>query len=352
MDPGFALASAGLGEADWHQYDRERDPRWVHEALTNCRRAEAQAPKLANAHVCLGVVYNGTGEYEQAAAEFQKALSLDSTSDDAVRGLADAYMKLERFGEAESTFQKAVQLRPQYWGGYAWLGGFYFRRARYDDAARMYTEWIALAPDSFQGYNNLGAMYLLQGRYAEAVPQLRRSADINPTLDAFSNLGVAYFYQGNFVEAARAYRGAALVGESDSSVYTAWGNLAEAYYWDPGQRNLAAPAYRRAISLATERLSVNPRDPEALSGLALYHAMMLEKREARDFLQRALRLAPNDADIQVEAAKVEVQFGQYPAALVDLEKSRKLGGSAYVIRDDPEFRVLASDLHFQRVVQP
>ena len=352
LDHGFALASAGLGEADWYRYDRDRDRKWVNQALTNCRSAEAQAPNLASAHVCLGVVYNGTGEYEQAAAEFQKALAADSTSDDAVRGLASAYLNLNRFAEAESTYQKAIQLRPQYWGGYAWLGGFYFRRARYDDAARMYTEWIALAPDSYQGYNNLGAMYLMQGRYSEAIPQLRRSADINPTMDAFSNLGVTYFYVGNFAEAARAYRDATRVGESDSGIYSAWGNLAEAYYWDPGQRSQAIPAYRHAISLANERLSVNSRDPEALSGLALYHAMMLDKSEARDFLQRALRIAPNDADIQVEAAKVEVQLGQYPAALAALEKSRKLGGSAYVIRDDPEFRVLASDLHFAKVVQP
>jgi len=72
----------------------------------------------------LGTVYNGTGKYEQAKTEFQRAVELDFTSDDAVRGLAMAYDRLSMGPEAEKTFQKAIQTRPQYWAGYAALGHF------------------------------------------------------------------------------------------------------------------------------------------------------------------------------------------------------------------------------------
>jgi len=352
LDGHYALASAGLGEAYWHQYEASRDSRLMSEALASCQNAARLAPGLPNGHVCLGVVYNFTGEYEQAVGEFQKTLNVDATNDDAFRGLAAAEENLGRPAEAEQTYQKAIQLRPQYWAGYAWLGGYYFHHARYDDAAHMYTDWIALAPDSFQGYNNLGAVYLLQGRYGEAIPQLRRSAEINPSLDAYSNLGTAYFYQGSMPEAARAYREAVRVGEHDSDVYYAWGNLAEAYYWDPGERERAAETYRQAIALGTERLAVNPRNAGVLSDLALYHAMLLEKSPALDLLQRALRLNPDNPEIQLEAAKVLLQFGQNPAAIAALEKSRKLGTSAFVVRDDPEFRPLASDVLYQSVARP
>jgi tetratricopeptide (TPR) repeat protein/TolB-like protein len=352
LDGKYALASAGLGEAYWHQYESTRDSRLMSNALASCQNASRLAPALPNGHVCLGAVYNFTGEYEKAVEEFQKALSVDITNDDAFRGLASAEENLGRLSEAEQTYQKAIQLRPQYWAGYAWLGGYYFHHARYDDAARMYTEWIALAPDSFQGYNNLGAVDLLQGRYGEAIPQLRRSAEINPSLDAYSNLGTAYFYQGSMPEAARAYREAVRVGEHDSDVYYAWGNLAEAYYWGPGERERAAETYRHAIALGTERLEVNPRNAGVLSDLALYHAMLLEKGPASELLQRALRLSPDDPAIQLLAAKVQVQFGQYPAAMAALERSRKLGTSAFVVRDDPEFRPLASEVHYQNVARP
>ena len=352
LDSQYALASAGLGEARWLQYDVSGDSRKVADARTSCDNAVRQAPQLANGHVCLGVLLNGTGEYENAVDQFQKALAIDSTNDEAFRGLASAEGSLGRLAAAEQTYQKAIQMRPQYWGGYAWLGGFYFHHSRYEDAARMYTEWIALAPDSFQGYSNLGAVYLLQGRYGEAIPQFHRSAEINPSLDNYANLGSAYFYQGSFPEAVRAYREAVRVGEKDSEVYFGWGNLAEAYYWAPGQRAQAAESYRRAISLALERLQVNARQSEVLSGLALYHAMLLEKVPAMVYLKRALDLDPTAASIQLEAAKVYVQFGQYPAAIAALQKSRKLGATAYVVRDDPEFHVLASDVHFQSVARP
>jgi serine/threonine protein kinase/tetratricopeptide (TPR) repeat protein len=352
LDDQYALASAGLGEAYWHQYEASRGSQFMSEALASCQSAARLAPTLPNAHVCLGGVYNFTGEYEMAVEEFQKALGVDSTNDDAYRGLASAEENLGHLAEAEQTYQKAIQLRPQYWAGYAWLGGYYFHHARYDDAARMYTEWIALAPDSFQGYNNLGAVYLLQGRYGEAIPQLRRSAEINPSLDAYSNLGTAYFYQGNMPEAARAYREAVRVGEHESDVYYAWGNLAEAYYWGPGERELAAETYRHAIDLGMQRLAVNPRNAGVLSDLALYHAMLLEKAPALDFLQRALRLNPDAPEIQLQAAKVLLQFGQYPAAMAALERSRKLGTSAFVVRDDPEFRPLASEVLYQSVARP
>jgi tetratricopeptide (TPR) repeat protein/TolB-like protein/predicted Ser/Thr protein kinase len=352
LDPGFALASAGLGEAYWHKYERAREPQWVEKALANCQRAEMQAANLPNGHVCLGVVYNGTGEHENAVQEFQKALSVDSTNDDAFRGLASAYEKLDRLDEAEQTYQKAIQLRPQYWAGYAWLGGFYNDRGRYDDAARMYTEWIALAPDSYQGYNNLGAMYLSQGRYGDAVPQFRRSADIKPTLDSYSNLGTAYFYQGSFADAARAYQDAVRVGENDADAYIAVGNLAEAYYWAPGERDEALKTYRRAITLADERLRVNPHDAHALSSRGLYHAMLQQKDVALTEIRQVLQLAPNDPEFRLDAAKAEAQLGDNQAALAALESARKLGVQASLVRDDPAFRVLAANVQFQKLARP
>jgi len=80
--------------------------------------------------------------------------------------------------------------------------------------------------------------------------------------------------------------------------------------------------------------------------------MLLEKSPALDLLQRALRLNPDNPEIQLEAAKVLLQFGQNPAAIAALEKSRKLGTSAFVVRDDPEFRPLASDVLYQSVARP
>ena len=85
------------------------------------------------------------------------------TSDDAYRGLADAYENLDKPAEAERTYRRAIELRPQYWAGYNFLGAFYYHQARYAEAASMFSQVVALAPDSFRGYSNLGTDLLLRG---------------------------------------------------------------------------------------------------------------------------------------------------------------------------------------------
>ncbi len=349
-DPKYSLAYAGLGEAYLDKYDRDRESKWVDEALHSCQQAVALARDLATGHICLGMVYNGTGHYEDASQEMQRAVQLDPTNDDALRGLASAYVSLGKANEAEQTFQRAIQMRPQYWGGYAWLGGFYWRHARYDDAARMYTEMIALAPDSFQGYSNLGAMYLYQGRYADAIPQFQRSAAIYPSVDAYSNLATALFLQGSFAEAAHTYERALKVGANDVLAYLAWGNLAEAYYWTPGERDRAKDAYRKAVSLARARLQVNAQDAFAMYHLALYEAMLHDNQASLEHLRRALERLNRDSELFFNAAKIHVQLGNADAALQFLEKAVAAGYSVPFVRDDPMFKDLATNVQFKKLV--
>jgi serine/threonine protein kinase/tetratricopeptide (TPR) repeat protein len=349
-DPNYALAYAGLGEAYLHEYDRKRESSWVDKALQSCKRAISLANGLANGHICLGMVDNSTGRYEEAVQEMQRAVQLDPTSDDALRGLASAYESLGKAQDAEQTYLRAIELRPQYWGGYAWLGGFYWRHSRYDDAARMYTEMIALAPDSFQGYNNLGGTYLYQGRYADAIPQFQRSVAIFPSVDAYSNLATALFLQGDFNDASHTYERALEVGGNDALAYLAWGNLAEAYYWTPGQQERATDAYRKAIALAKDRLQVNQRDAFAMYHLALYEAMLQQQKLALEYLQRALQLLDGDSELLFNAAKIHARLGQPDTAMTFLQKSVAVGYSVPFVRDDPMFKNLANNVQFHKLV--
>jgi serine/threonine-protein kinase len=205
LDPNFALAYAGLGEAYWQKYAASKDARWVASAREACGRALRSDAKLAAAHVCLGRIESGTGEREKAAVEFEHAVEIEPTSDDAYRGLADAYEDLGKPAEAEKTYRRAIELRPRYWVLYSALGKFYDRQARYAEAASMFSQVIALAPDSIRGYYDLGAMYIYQGRYAEAIGMFQRSIAIRPTAGAYSNLGSAYFYLRRYYEADSAY---------------------------------------------------------------------------------------------------------------------------------------------------
>ena len=346
-DPGFAAASAGLGEAYWRKYQVTQNEKWADAAAEQCRKSSARDDTIAAPHICLGRVLAGTGSYEKAVAEYRRALELEPTNDVAYGGLGYGYEQLNELGDAEKTYKQAIAARPNYWATYNWLGTFYQRHGRYEDAVSMFSQVISLAPDSFTGHYNLGAARILQGKYAEAIPVLQHSLEIRKTAYATSNLATAYFQLHRFAESAAAFEQATQLDPED---YLMWGNLGDAYYWAPGRRSDAAGAYGTAITLGSEKLRVNPRDAEVLSSLAMYYAMRGERKRALDDLNAALRLQPKNPQLLFNAAIAYQQLGQTEKALDALEKSVSAGALAASIRDTPNFEGLRANPRYQKLI--
>jgi serine/threonine-protein kinase len=341
IDPKYARAYAAMGEAYWLGFlESNRTNNWIDKAAESCHKALTLNPAVSEGHSCLGNVYNGQGEYNKAIDAFKRAAVLDSTSDTALLGLADAYEKLGDMRSAEAIYQQAIALRPQYWAGYNRLGDFYFHQSRYSDATHAFQRAATLAPENFEVYWSLGAVLAAQGDYAEAIRVLRRSIEIRPTLEAYSNLGTAYFSLRKFAESAEMYQNALDLDDRDSMI---WGNLGDALYWAPGRRTEAAAAYRKAISRAEAKLHVNPHDANLLAFLATYKAMTGEQAAATADVQHAIELAPDDGDVRFRAALVYNHFGYIERTLASLEKAVAVGYPATAIRDTPDFDHLRDD---------
>jgi tetratricopeptide (TPR) repeat protein/tRNA A-37 threonylcarbamoyl transferase component Bud32 len=345
--PNYAPAYAGLGEAYWRAYKADRGKEWLERAKLSCEKALSADPKMAEAHTCLGNLYNDTGQYKEASEEFQGAFSLDPKSVDALYGLAEAYDKMGNPSAAEATYKKAIALQPQYWAVYNWLGHFYFGQSRYADAVKEFQKVIELRPDNFRGHYNLGAMYLLEGRYDDAIQATSRSVELRPTMSGYSNLGAAYFYVRRYSDATSAYEKARALDDKD---YLNWGNLADALYWAPDRRQDSVAAYKTAIGLARQKLQINPKDATALAYAAVYSAMIGDRTSALESLNNALQLAPKDAEIMFRAAQVYNHFGDSRLALDWLKKAAAADYSPAMIRDTPDFDHLHSDPAFKALL--
>jgi tetratricopeptide (TPR) repeat protein/predicted Ser/Thr protein kinase len=347
-DPAFAAANAGLGEAYWRKYELTHDKKWADAAVQNCQQGAQRDTSLPAAHICLGRVFIGTGNYNKALEEYRRAVDLEPTNDGGYGGLASAYEHLGRLDAAEKTFKQAVAVRPNYWATYNWLGLFYQRHARYEDSAGMYSQVVSLAPDSFTGYYNLGGIRILQGKYADAIPLLQRSLDIRKTADATSNLGTAYFQLHRYADSATAFEQCTVI---DPQNYLMWGNLGDAYYWSAGRRAEAMGAYSKAIALGKEKLKVNPRDAEVLSSLSMYYAMRREQRPALDNLETALRVSPNNPALLFNAGITYGQLGDTQHAIDVLEKAVAGGVSPAMLRDTPNFDTLRANPRYLKLIQ-
>jgi serine/threonine-protein kinase len=348
QDPGYALAYAGLGEAQWRLYQLTKEPTSVELARKASERALALNDLLAPVHVSLGVLLAGTGEAEAGLAQLDRALALDPASGDARREKALALEKLGRLPEAERELVKAVELRPADWANHNALGVHYWRRGRYSEAERAFRKVVELAPDNVRGLSNLGALLNAEGRPEEAASVLRRAMSLRPSYAAASNLALVEFDRGRYTEAARAYEQAVALDGRD---YRVWRGLGIAYYWAPGERARASDAFTRAARLAEQQLGVDPKDAGVLADLADCHAYIGEMKRSRQEIARALTLAPADSEVLATAASVHEQLGERAAALAALSRALAAGYPADLVRRDPGLAGLRADPRFGKLEQ-
>jgi serine/threonine-protein kinase len=347
LDPNFGMAKAVLGESDWRKYSDTKQKQWIAPAKTECEDAVKLGNSGAAGHVCLGLIDDGTGHSPEAAAEFQLALGLEPTNEEAAIGLATAYEHEGKITEAEKAFQQAIQAHPNSRRSYNEFGAFYRHRNEYDKALQMYDKVTQIAPDWYATYVNIGAIYFETGQYEEAIEPLKKSIAIRPSYPGYVNLGAAYFGLQRFDEAAAAYEEAAKL---DPQQYVIWGNLGDALYHSGKKSQSAAPLHK-AIDLAEGELKVNPRDPDALSNTADYYAELGDRQHALTYVAQALQFGHNDKDVLLEAALVYNQLGESGLALEFLAKAVRAGYTSEKIRSLHEFDNLAGTAGYQQLTK-
>ena len=348
LDPNFAMAYARLGEAYWRKYQATKERQWIDQAWQVSQHALDLSSQLAAVHITLAVLNSGSGRYDEAIRQAQQAISLDPDNFQAYSELASALDASSQTEKAEATLKRAIDLRPGYWNNHMKLGTFYFRHGRYKEAESSYRRVIELVPDNPAGYTNLGVMYHMEGRESDAERMLKKSLDVQRTPQAVSNLATVYFFEGRYADAVPLMEELTQAGSKD---YKIWGNLGDAYRWSPGQADKALQAYRIAIGLAQQALTVNSHDVEALMCLGLYRAKSGNIKGAELACRQAVAAAPTDGNILFDAATVYEIAGKRDDALRYLAGAIRHGYSLNEIAAEPELRSLREDLRYQSVVR-
>ena len=347
IDPNFGQAEAGLGQTYWLRYQLGKQKQWIAPAQQACTKAVDLGNAGAEGHMCLGMLEDGTGQYNKAAEQFQQAVQLEPANDRAYINLAGAYQHLNQLDKAEGTYQRAIAIRPQYWRDYALLGVAYLNQADYEKAAGAFRRATELDPDSYVAFNSLGGALLYQGKDDEAVQALEKSIAIRPTQEAYSNVAVAQFRLRRFKDAMASLKEALKVDENS---YQTWGNLGDAYYYG-GDKTLAMSTYRKAIALGEQQLKVNPKDTDVLSDLASYYSMLGDRTQALTYLDRSLQLDPSDKQLLFNAAEVYNQLHETGVALEWLGKALAAGYSRPVVATTAALDNLHDNPRYQALMQ-
>jgi serine/threonine protein kinase/Tfp pilus assembly protein PilF len=340
-DPRFAAAFAGLGEAQWAEYQAELNVTLIAQARGNCAWATKLSAGIAEAQICQATIDDGAGKVRQAQTEYQKALDLDPQSDTALHGLARTWEQLEQPEQAQHVYEQAIRARPYYWANYYELGNFFVRRADYAQAASVLQDAVQKFPDNSFLARRLGAVYLLQGQFANAGQVLQQAIREAPHADAYMDLGQVYLHQNQYPQAIDALETAVRMSPNEYSVEA---DLADAYAWSATGKNKAPARYRKALDLTMNSLEVNPQDLDALMVAAYSSAALGDRDAALQYLDRALRHAPEDAEVNFYAARVYAHLGDMSAAKQWAEKAVAHGYSRADVGSGPDLAQIGAEI--------
>ncbi len=345
IDPRFALAYAGLADADRRMWDRTKDPVWTQRALGAAQQAQSLNDNLPEVHFTLGSIYTTTGRTAEAIAELQRALQLAPNSDEALRRLGTAYMNTSQPQQAIAEYTKATEVNPYLWTNFNQLGVAYFQLGQNDCALQAFQHVSELAPDRAEGWANTGSVYYQQGKWNECIPMFQKAIELQPNALYFSNLGTTYFYLGRYDDAAKMFEKAVSMSANDAHFRV---NLADAYRWS-SQKAKAGATYDQAISLAYKSIQVNPQNAEALGYLAISYAKKGDSKQAAQFITRARTIDQQSNELMYDEATIHALAGETKEALGSLEQALRSGYPVKQAGADPELKSLREMPEFSRL---
>ena len=336
LDPKFAIAYAGLAEAQWSMYVQTNDKQWAQRAVESTQTAVTLEPDRPSVLYTAAQTYYRGGQYDQALKEVERALALQPTYEDAIRLHATVLMRQARIDEGLAEFNRVAGIRPNSVSLYTDMGLALYNASRFEEALRSFEKAIALSPSSSVSLARAGAASQMLGDNTKALEFYERANAIQPRAETFSSMGTIYYSLGDYAKAAAAYEGALLIRPLGATTHR---NLGDAYA-RLGRKADAVRAYRQAVALAEGEVSVSPGDARAIARLAVYQAKAGDDAAARRSLAAAEKLAPADEQVKLRAAVVHALAGRTTAALDAIERAMAGGIAARAIATEEDFESL------------
>lgn len=164
--------------------------------------ATAGTPDERDSHLALATIYTRLKRWQEASSELDKAGALASKPDEKLyvyflRG--SLYDRQKMYDEAEAQFRKALEVDPQNPTVLNYLGYMLADRGvRLPEALTLIRKAVELEPQNYAFLDSLGWVYFKSGQYALAEENLRKAnerSNSDPTVH--DHLGEVYEKTGN-----------------------------------------------------------------------------------------------------------------------------------------------------------
>lgn len=288
-------------------------------------RQEMAAREEAKQYFARGDECYDKKDYENAIAEYTRAIEKDPDYVEAYNHRGNAYIEKRDYDKAIEEYTRALEIKPDFETAYINRALAYAGKKDYERAIADCTKAIELNPNDADSYVHRGYVHQEKNDLDSAILDFSKAIAIEPkNEEAYFRRGSAYFDKrdndralADFVicieikpDSGRAYygRGRVYVRKDDSE---------------------------RAIADFTKAIAINPNDAEAYfyRGLAYDHEKDFEMTIA-DYT-KAIAINPNYAEAYLIRAGVYFEKEDYGRAIADYTKAIEIDpnyASAYYMR--------------------
>lgn len=278
-----------------------------------------------------GVTYDKLDRYEEAIADYTRALELDPTFVLAYNNRGATYERLRKYENSLSDYTNAIQLAPTLAAAYYNRGNVYSKRKRPLDAINDYTRAIQLDPTLMRAYINRGGEYYALNRFEEALADFSAAIKLEPSYaKAHVNRGVIYDSLGQYDRAIEDYTHALRLTAQDPAIF-----------YNRGLTYISLKQYERAVADFSQVIELVPDDVDAYYYRGLCYAELGQREEALADHTAAVRLDKSPALTQLNQGVLLYMQGDRQQALECFAKAVHLGdrrAEAWVERLERELR--------------
>ena len=367
-DPNFALAIARLVQCRMlhHWYVEQLPDAELEEMKKTAEHALTLAPKLAEAHIALGMVYYwGHRQYDEALAQFRQAIAFQPNNPQALEYSGYVHRRQGQWEQSLAELLKSQEENPREAELAGNIGVSYCQLRKWKEAEAYGARALALNPRSVDGIR-ASLISCLNGR--GDIKEARRlldafPADVRLVADAghansdglMGERAYVCALEKNYAAALRFFENSGNgIGERTRlSARAAIQVLAD-------DAAGASAEIEKARALAEAALRERPADLDAMVQLSWINLALKRNTEALGAARRAVDLLPPEKDALVgtytlfNLASIEARGGRTTAAIDILRRLLSMPAGMEVsiagLKIDPVWDPIRNDPGFQQLL--
>ncbi|HEX4634949.1 MAG TPA: tetratricopeptide repeat protein [Rhizomicrobium sp.] len=242
----------------------------------------AEAPEDFAARHLLGVARAQAGDLDQALADIDQALKINSGDPEALLNRANILKMLKRPHEALAGYEEALERKPGWPQAENNRGTVLQALGRHDEALAAYDRVLEAMPDHVEALNNRGSVLQDLKRPAEALAAYDRALRLAPNFAAaFNNRGSALMEMRRFADALSCFDRALALRPGDAQTINNRGNALQGLM-----------RYDEALVAYDQALALKPDYAEALNNRGEALQQLKRHEEALAAFDSAARISP------------------------------------------------------------